>query len=154
MKLYNAMLAVGGGRDHTFPLSNPVTAAEIVVLRALHGDDAVFDIEPAKNVATGEDGRPTTVRALRADLRLRYQSAHDRDGNVVFDQLFPGANAPIPLTIDELGLPDDLFKALGRAVPVIEEEADEADIEDEPDTATAPPAPPKRAAKAAQPVFE
>jgi hypothetical protein len=114
MKLVNIMLAVGGGRDHSFPKEG-VTAAEIAVLRAIHGEDAVFDIEPTDADAPGEEGGLRSNREERARLVRKYGGAKDGEGQVIVAQLFPGAAARVFEEIDELGLPEEFFKALTRA---------------------------------------
>lgn len=116
MKLANIMLGIGGGRDNTFPKYN-VTAAEIAVLRAIHGEDAVFDVEPLAADAE-EDGRPRSNRQELSRLRALYGGAKDGNGVPFVDSLFPGAAARVFEAFDELDLPDDYFKALGRVKAV------------------------------------
>lgn len=121
MQTANVIVALGGDSGNTVP-KTAVTAAEIVVLRAIHGDEAVFDIEPASDI-----DRPN--REERQRLVETYR-ARDHENRLIIDSLFPGAGARVPETLDELDLPEDFFKATSRAV--------------------APPAP-KKAKKAAKP---
>lgn len=114
MKLLNIMLAVGGGRDHSFPKEG-VTAAEIAVLRAIHGEDAVFDVEPTNIDAPGENGGLRSNREERERLRLTYGAATDGEGRSIVGQMFPGAAARVFEDVEELGLPEEFFKALTRA---------------------------------------
>lgn len=106
MQTANVMVAVGGGRDNTVPKYG-VTAAEIAVLRALHGSDSVFDVEPADDVER-------TNREELGRLRAEYGGAKDGDGERVVDRLYPGAAARVFEDIDELGLDESLFKAEKR----------------------------------------
>lgn len=113
MKLANIMLAIGGGRDNTFPKYG-VTAAEIAVLRAIHGEDAVFDVEPTAEDALNEEGRVRTNRQELARLKSIYAKANDSNGARIVDGLYPGAAARVFETFEELELPEDFFKATGR----------------------------------------
>lgn len=113
MKLANIMLAIGGGRDNTLPKYN-VTAGEIAVLRAIHGEDAVFDVEPLAGVAE-EDGRPRTNRQELARLRGIYGGAKDGNGVPFVESLYPGAAARVFEGFDELDLPEEFFKPVSRA---------------------------------------
>ncbi len=141
MQIANILLALGGDSGNQVPKYD-VTASEIAVLRAIHGDESVTDVFP-----TGEIDR--THRAERERLTHIYRRP-DSNGN---DQgpvavLFPGAAARLYDTLDELELPEEFFKALTRvsskkaAAPVAEPEA-------------AAPAKPKRGGKkAAEPAPE
>lgn len=123
MKLANIMLAIGGaGRDNTFPKYG-VTAGEIAALRAIHGEDAVFDVEPTDADAQNEDGGKRTNRQELSRLKAIYGKAQDGNGAKIIEQLFPGAAARVFEDFDELELPDDYFKATGRvkASPVAAE---------------------------------
>lgn len=106
MQTADVMVAVGGGRDNTVPKYG-VTAAEIAVLRALHGPDAVFDIEPTEEVER-------TNREELGRLRQEYGGAKDGDGQRVVDLLYPGAAARVFESFDELEIPEDFYKAEKR----------------------------------------
>lgn len=66
MKLYSCKLRLAGAVTNEV-LKDDVTAAEIEVLREIHGGDAVLDIK-----ATGEDGK--TSAQERARLKRIYAS--------------------------------------------------------------------------------
>lgn len=121
MKLANIMLAIGGGRDNTIPKYN-VTAGEIAVLRAIHGEDAVFDVEPLATDALNEDGKPRTNRQELGRLKAIYGKAQDGSGAPLVEGLYPGAAARVFETVDELELPSEYFKATGRVASVAPEE--------------------------------
>lgn len=114
MKLANIMLAIGGGRDNTFPKYG-VTAGEIAVLRAIHGEDAVFDVEPLAADATNENGGLRTNRQELARLRAIYGEAQDGNGGKVIENLYPGAAARVFEDFDEIDLPEEYFVAISRA---------------------------------------
>ncbi len=122
MKLANIMLAIGGGRDNTLP-KYEVTAAEIAVLQAIHGEDAVFDVDPTTKDAMNDYGRLRTNREELIRLKAIYGRAKDGQGNAIVEGLYPGSAARVFEDFDELGLPDDYFKALGRVAARAEEGA-------------------------------
>jgi hypothetical protein len=107
MQIANILLALGGDSGNQVPKFG-VTAAEIAVLRAIHGEDAVTNVLP---LSTKDD---RTNRGELARLRARYGAAQDGEGNKVVDTLFPGAAARVFETIDELELPRELFAAKER----------------------------------------
>lgn len=113
MKLANIMLAIGGGRDNTIPKYD-VTAGEIAVLRAIHGEDAVFDVEPTDTDALNENDAKRTNRQELNRLKYIYGKATDANGAHLVENLYPGAAARVFEDFDELDLPDDYFKATGR----------------------------------------
>lgn len=115
MQTANIMLAIGGDRGNTVP-KPAVSVAEIALLRAIHGEDAVFDVEPLDAPAM-EDG---VVLSNRAELNrlLRTYDAKDADGNRIVSLLYPGAAARVFETLDEIGLPDEYFKPTERSAPV------------------------------------
>lgn len=103
----NFLLALGGDIGNTVPKYG-VTAGEIAVLQAIHGQDAVHELEPAGQVE----------RSHRDELeRLRgvYGNATDGQGQRVIDIVYPGRGARVVETIDELGLVPEQFKAKERA---------------------------------------
>ena len=122
MKLANIMLAIGGGRDNTIPKYG-VTAAEIAVLRAIHGEDAVFDVDPSAVDAMNDYDRPRTNREELIRLKATYGRAQDGNGQAIVEGLYPGAAARVFEDFEELGLPDDYFKSLGRVAARAEEGA-------------------------------
>lgn len=119
MQTANIMLALGGNRDQVIPKFN-VTPAEVAVLRQIHGDDAVTDIDPNGEI----------VRRNR-DERQRLVETYGRrvDGNrhvaPAVDALFPGAAARVFEKFEELDLPDDFYKAATRVGPARVEQVEE-----------------------------
>lgn len=122
MKLATIMLAIGGGRDNTIPKYD-VTAAEIAVLRAIHGEDAVFDVDPSTVDAQNDYGRARTNREELIRLKAIYGKAQDGNGQAIVEGLYPGAAARVFEDFEELGLPDDYFRSLGRVAARAEEDA-------------------------------
>lgn len=109
MELANVMLKLGGDDANTVPKYD-VTAAEIAVLCAIHGGDAVFDIEP-----TGE----TVERSARAerDRLLALYPAKDQDNNEIVMTVYPGVAPVIHTELADLGLDESLYKATKRVEP-------------------------------------
>ena len=112
----NILLAIGGDRGNTVP-KYKVSAAEIALLRAIHGDEAVFDIEPLDEPAM-EDGAVLSNRDELTRLRDVYGAAKV-EGVRVVEMLYPGAAARVFETLDELETPEELFKPLthAKAIP-------------------------------------
>lgn len=115
METANILLDIGS--DGTSILSKSrVTPAEVAVLRLIHGDDAVTEIE----VLPGEaltDGKKRTHRQEIARLMDVYGKPTPEGGREAraVTALFPGAAARVFETFEELELPDDHFKTTARA---------------------------------------
>lgn len=125
MEIANIMVALGGDKGNTVPKYG-VTAAEAAVLRAIHGDDAVFDIQPTGEIEVSN-------RDELERIRLTYGAAKDSEGNSIVGMMFPGAAARVFTAFNELDLAEHLFLAITRVTAAIKEAA------------------PKRGKKAAEP---
>ncbi len=110
MQTAHILLAIGGDAGNTVPKRN-VRASEIAVLRAIHGDQSVTEIEPAE-----DDASFTTHKAEIARLTAIYgkEGPNGKDISVVAD-LYPGAAARVFEDLAELEIPDDFYKAEARA---------------------------------------
>lgn len=124
MELANILLALGGDRNNTVPKYR-VTPAEIAVLSAIHGTDAVFDIVPLNETET------ISFRDERERL-MRSYPAKNEDNNSIVLQVYPGTAPVLHTTLESLGLNESLFKPTEHAKP-------------------APAKAPKKAAKVEQP---
>jgi hypothetical protein len=108
MQTANILLMLGGDRDNQIPKYG-VTASEVAVLRLIHGDESVTDIEP-----TGELKRSSKEERQRlTDIYSRVQPNGVRKA-VEVDALFPGAAARVFETFDELDIDESMFKAETR----------------------------------------
>jgi hypothetical protein len=116
MQIANIMLSLGG--DHGNQVyKHSVTAAEIAVLRAIHGDDAVKDVEPIGDVKRSH-------REERGRLIETYGGAKIPDTKTpIVESLFPGVAARVFENLHELDLPDVFFKATGRLTSVVDSAA-------------------------------
>lgn len=107
MQTANIMLDIGGDNGNQVPKYG-VTAAEIAVLIAIHGEAAVHDIEPIGTVERSNRDELTRLREV-------YGRAKDGEDHSHVDILFPGAAARVFENIDELNLPPEFFKPTARA---------------------------------------
>lgn len=106
MQLANVIVALGGDRGNTVPKTR-VTAPEIAILLAVHGHDAVFDIQPLDE---------TVSRSVREEIdRLRQlYTARDEDNKPIVEVVYPGRTPSLHETIEELELPEELFATESR----------------------------------------
>lgn len=107
MQTANILLALGGDPGNSVPKYG-VTPAEIAVLRLIHGDESVTEVEP-----TG------TIERKSREERSRLAELYGRqvDGRFVsphVDALFPGVAARVFEDLDELDLPEEFYKAETR----------------------------------------
>lgn len=103
----NVVLALGGDTRNTVP-KYAVTAAEVAVLRMIHGDAAVFDVELKGSVAR------TDRQEIGRLTELYGRQEGDRRIAPAVAELFPGAAARVFQNFDELELPEELYVATGR----------------------------------------
>lgn len=101
MDIVNCHVALGGDAGNTVPKYG-ITVAEAAVLRGVHGAEGIREVE----VVGQADVNP---RAELARLRNKYRARND-DGDFIVDEIYPGANARVHETIEELGLVDELMK--------------------------------------------
>lgn len=111
MQTASILLAIGGERDMQVPKFG-VTPAEVMLLRAIHGEEAVTDIDIIGNEDRGN-----------RDERERLFSLYAKsDPSGVFklpilDALYPGVNAKLPTGFSDLDLDDVFYKAQSRKTP-------------------------------------
>lgn len=106
MQTANILLSLGGDHGNTV-MKFQVTAAEIAVLRAIHGDESVREVEPVGHVKRGH-------RQERERLVAIYGRAKDPEQKPIVEGLFPGVAARVFETLDELDLDESFYKATGR----------------------------------------
>jgi hypothetical protein len=115
MQLLNVLLALGGDSGNQVPKFE-VTPAEIALLRAIHGEDAISDIQ-----VIGEVARTSRQERARLDEIYARQQPDGSRRSRELDALFPGVAARLFETIDEIDdLSDDMFKPTARAPRTIE----------------------------------
>lgn len=109
MELANILLALGGDRNNTVPKER-VSPAEIAVLAAVHGADAVFDIVPLEE---------TDKRSFRDERErlLRAYPAKNEDNELIVLKVYPGVSPVLHDTLESLGLETTLFRPTEHAKP-------------------------------------
>jgi hypothetical protein len=127
MQQANIMLALGGNLGQTIQKFG-VTPAEVAVLREIHGNAAVFDIQPL------DEEVERTSREERSRLLEVYGKPPGSHELSAVEFLFPGAAARVYENFDELELDESFYKATGRAKPkVTKAKAKVEEPEPEPD---------------------
>lgn len=99
MQIVNCTVAIGGEAGMTV-LKERVSVAEILVLRAIHGEDAVRNIEVIDDIDTDSNEE-------RQRLALIYKMPE----GIVKDTL--GAVGVLPKTLDESGIGDEFVISAG-----------------------------------------
>lgn len=102
MQLCNIQLRLGGSLLHTVPKTD-VTPAEILVLRALHGEDAVTSVRPTKFDKTRRHEAEFERLSTLYD-RAASASAPGEEAKSVMGTLFPGAMKKLPVHLKDIGL--------------------------------------------------
>lgn len=125
MQTANILLALAGKRGETVPKYG-VTPAEVAVLRFLHGEDAVYDVD------VREDEVQRTNRQEIERLRQTYSYRNgDKVVSPAVSALFPGVGAQVPQKFADLELPEELFIVVTRkvdAAPAVSGERAVADM--------------------------
>ena len=107
MQVAHILLSLGGDDGNTVPKSG-VTPSEVAVLRLIHGEDSVKEIQPYGQINRTSRGE----RQLLVEKYGRMIEGVRRAPAV--DELFPGVAARLYETFDELELPEEFFKAAKR----------------------------------------
>lgn len=115
MQYVNCHVFLSGDRNHSVALNN-ISVAEVVVLRHLHGSDAVHDIEPTVS-------RKANHNQVMDQLLSRY-STRARD---IRETIFPGASPQLPTTLNHIGIDRADVKSRRAAKKEAEAETEEAD---------------------------
>lgn len=109
-ELYSATIAHAGKRSFEIVKTN-LTAPEIVILRAIHGQDTVTKIKPTgkrnkKDVDKLADEEKLEAMELLTNagelrrLRHLYKDFVVDDDKPIVDALWPGFNPQLPVTIE------------------------------------------------------
>lgn len=106
MQTANILLALGGDAGNTVPKYN-VTAAEIAVLAAIHGFDAITDVMPTGNINVSH--RDELERLVQI-----YGGAKNGENTPIIKTIYPGAGARLFDSLAELGLQPSQFAATSR----------------------------------------
>lgn len=109
MQVATVKVKIAGDSGHMVEKYD-VTPAEVAVLRYIHGEDAVVDIEPLGTIER-------TNREERA--RLAHIYSKKENGQTPVDVLYPGVAARVYETFDELELLEEFYKASERVSPEV-----------------------------------
>lgn len=97
MEMYNCKVRLGGSVSNEVPKAN-ASAAEIIVLRHLHGAEAVIDIDLVSDAKVAH-------QAVRDDLAKVY-------GEAVVEELFGPAHRDLPIKLPQV--PGTAKRGAGR----------------------------------------
>jgi len=100
MQICECEVRLGASVQHTV-LKSEVTPAEILILQAIHGQDAVVGIKPKKM-----DKRPNADELERLHNLYGRETEGIRDagnGNLIA-KLFPGINPSLPVSLKDIGM--------------------------------------------------
>ncbi len=97
MDIAKCEVRLGGDLANSVPLTN-VTPAEVLILRAIHGADAVIRIQQ-----TGTDRRPHKEEYDR--LAQKYSEAKTETGEIIFNKIFSqGFDPRLPVSFRDIGV--------------------------------------------------
>jgi hypothetical protein len=131
MQKATILLSLGGDSGNQVQKYD-VTPSEVAVLRAIHGDQSVSDIEPTGEAKSLDNpGKARTDREDLARLRQEYGAAKDVNNTSIFETLFPGVGARGISSFSDLGLDKSLYKAKERVDPDEDTGEDANDGKDE-----------------------
>jgi len=111
MQIANVMVALGGDTGTTVPKYG-ITVSEIEVLRAIHGNAAVQEIEPLGDIERSDREEISRLREIYG--RATMDGPNGKIG--IVSHLFPGAAAPAFKSFDQLEIDQSFFKAEKRMV--------------------------------------
>ncbi len=96
MRFYSAKLRLAGSPLHEV-LKENLSAPEVLVLRHVHGEDAVLDLKQT-------DDRPVSNQAERQRLEQEYPPTTDENGEVrhILPALFGALYAPLPTSLPDV----------------------------------------------------
>ena len=110
-KTFSCKVRLGGENDQVIP-KHGVTIAELHILKTLHGNQAVIDVQP-------HGVRNNVVTAQEVD---RLRQTYDSPRRKVVEELYPGAFPSLPNSLASIGL-----KLYAAPVELPEEEGMEAE---------------------------
>lgn len=83
----------------TMIAKSPVTPAEVILIRAIHGDESVSKIELLDGGTNDKSSHAQELQRLRD-----HYTAMTEDGKSVIDKVFPGHAPQLPTTFREIGI--------------------------------------------------
>ncbi|WP_316397344.1 hypothetical protein [Bradyrhizobium sp. 33ap4] len=107
MHTANIRLSLGGDHGNTV-YKWGVTAAEIAVLRAIHGEESVQDVEPVGNIKRAHSVERARLMNIYGNAKVPNSEQR------IVENLYPGAAARVHEELHELDIPEAFFKAQGH----------------------------------------
>jgi hypothetical protein len=100
MQIVNCDVHLGGDRNHVVPKTG-VTVAEIEILRVLHGEDSVVNINPTK-----QDTRKHAeeLDRLRKTYKRKLPGPDSKGSKNIVDTVYPGPRPNLPATLKDIGV--------------------------------------------------
>lgn len=102
MQICSATIRLAGSVQNTV-FRNDITPAEILVLQAIHGGDAVIDILPIEKVERSQNAEWDRLTS-RYDRSGGPDTPDGKEDVSIVSRLFPGAVKRLPVTLSEIGL--------------------------------------------------
>lgn len=100
MKRYEGTVRLGGDLRHTVPKTG-MSAAEIVVLRYIHGHDAVVDLKPMDHLVQAE-AEKNAFAPLPKGYHEEYMRLASIYGPKRMDDIFPGYQKVLPASLEDI----------------------------------------------------
>ena len=130
MQVVTCDVHIGGDRNHVV-VKTGVTVAEIEILRVIHGNDAVLNIQPTK-----QDTRKHAeeLDRLRRIYKRRMPGSDSKGTKNIVDVVYPGPRPNLPATLKDIGVeyPTEAAQARTKKKAVAKELEQDALAEDEP----------------------
>lgn len=102
MQICSATIRLAGSVQNTV-FRNDITPAEILVLQAIHGGDAVIDILPIEKIERSQNAEWDRLTS-RYDRSGGPDTPDGKEDVSIVSRLFPGAVKRLPVTLSEIGL--------------------------------------------------
>jgi hypothetical protein len=100
MQVVTCEIHLAGDRNHVV-VKTGVTVAEIEILRVIHGNDAVLNIQPTK-----QDTRKHAeeLDRLRRVYKRRMPGSDSKGTKNIVDVVYPGPRPNLPATLKDIGV--------------------------------------------------
>lgn len=100
MQLCNAEVRIADSPGHTV-FKVDITPAEIIVLRAIHGEASVIDITPTMHVNRDSQGEFLRLQSIYGRSPEGLMNAGNGE---LLERIFPGLPKRLPDTLSDIGL--------------------------------------------------
>lgn len=116
MRTYDVKVRLAGSRENEVRLSD-VTAAEVLVLRLFHGNDAVEDIRPKGTLKVPHaEVRDTIWKKYVGATDGENLGGHMLERAKVLQSLFGPKHTPLPTELDDVAEPEPIRRPSKAAV--------------------------------------